>query len=163
MLCLLIGDIDAWNPNLTSEERQRWENRNAFLAQLTAAAQVNYTNNWHHPMDFSLFGLWALRTAFENETPAEEVPGDTTVRVACWWYIYAADRLWANVENGRVFEGKVGCGWGKYQNKSWTGYNRERWAVWEEGLVATKTTWTDRETKKLLEDTLACIKRVVAE
>jgi hypothetical protein len=29
--------------------------------------------------------------------------------------------------------------------------------------VAAKATWTDGETKKLLEDTLACIKRVVAE
>lgn len=164
ILCLLTRDIDPWNPDLPTEDKQRWGNRNAFLAQLTAAAEVDYTSDWHHPMDFSVFGLWAFQTAFEKESPAEEgVSADTAVRAACQWYIYAADRLWANVENGRAFEGKIGSGLGKYQDKSWTGYNRERWAVWEQALVDAKATSTDEETKKLVQDTLECIKRVSAE
>jgi len=155
-------NINVWSPDLTAEDKQRWDHRNAFLAQLAAAAQVDYKSDWHHPMDFSLFGLWAFGTAFEKEAPAD-VSADTAVRAVCWWYIYAADRLWANVENGRVWEGKIGSGLGKYQDKPWTGYNRERWGVWEQGLMAAKGASTDGETKKLIEDALAHIKRVAGE
>jgi hypothetical protein len=161
VLYLLTKAIDVWDPDLTADDKQRWDNRNAFLAQLTAAAEVDYTNDWHHPMDFSVFGLWAFGAAFEKEAPAD-VSADTAGRAACWWFIYAADRLWANVENGRTWEGKIGSGLGKYEDKPWTGYNRERWGVWEERLVAAKATASDEDTKKLIEDALAHIERVSA-
>jgi hypothetical protein len=140
---------------------QRWDNRNAFLAQLTAAAQVDYSNDWHHPLDFSLFALWAFGFAFEEHAPAG-VSSDTAVRAACWWLIYAADRLWANVENGRKWEGEIGSGLGDYEKKDWTGYNRERWGVWGEGLLAAKGTASDEDTRKLIENALAHIKRASA-
>ncbi|PYH81924.1 hypothetical protein BO82DRAFT_401848 [Aspergillus uvarum CBS 121591] len=52
-------------------EVQEWENRNAFMAQLTAAAV-----ELGHPMDFSLYGL----------------------RAACIWFIHAGARMWENCQ-----------------------------------------------------------------
>jgi hypothetical protein len=158
---LLTSDTDVYSPDLTADDMERWDNRNAFLAQLTAAAQVDYSNDSHHPMDFSLFGLWAFGFAFEEHAPAG-VSSDTAVRAACWWFIYAADRLWANVENGREWEGQIGSGLGDYEKKDWTGYNRERWGVWKDGLLAAKSTTDSEDTKKLIEDALAQIIRVTA-
>lgn len=114
---------------------------NAFLAQLTVAGVA----------DFSLKALWACRTAFEEEVPA----GESAVRTACWWYIYMADRMWANVENGRVFQDKWGFPGDKYKKKKWTGYNHERWVVWEEGLLAAQTTCKNGETKKLIQSAIS--------
>jgi hypothetical protein len=156
-----VKHVDAWNPRLSCEEKQRWENRNTFLAQLTATAEIDYTSDKWCPVDFSLYALRAFRTAFEDDAPPE-APFDTAVRTACWWYIYAGDRMWANVENNRILAGG-GEGGDKHRKKSWRGYNRKRWTVWEDGLVTALRNCTDEETKKLITDALACIKRVVGE
>lgn len=146
---------------MTPEEKQRWENRNAFLAQLTAAAPVDYSSEKFGPLDFSLYALLAFIVAFEKKTPAD-VPIDTAVRTACWWYIYAADKLYANAQHDRAFRGQTGQGGDKYQEKSWTGYNRERWIIWEEGLQAAYATCTNEETRKLVSDALKHLKQAVA-
>jgi hypothetical protein len=68
--------------------------------------------------------------------------------------------MWANVENNRILAGG-GEGGDKHRKKSWRWYNRKRWTVWEDGLVTALRNCTDEETKKLITDALACIKRVV--
>lgn len=153
-------NTNVYNPDLTADDIERWDNRNAFLAQLTAAAQVDYSSDAHHPMDFSLFALSAFGSAFDHAPGG--VSSDTAVRAACWWFIYAADRLWANVENGREWEGAIGSGTGYYKNKDWTGFNRERWGVWQDALLAAKDTTDSADTKKLIEAAWAHIIRVTA-
>lgn len=168
VLYLLTSDIDVYDPNLTADDIQRWDNRNAFLAQLTAAAEVDYSIAEHHPMDFSLFGLQAFGVAFEGYAPAG-ASLDTAVRAACWWFIYAADRLWTNVENGREWEGEIGSGLGDYKTKGWTGYNRDRWGVWENYLlnasndVLLGATVFSEDTQKLIKDALTQTKRITLQ
>lgn len=158
---------DEWNTDPAEldtkpAERQSWENKNAFLAQLTAAADVDYESDKISPMDFSLYALWSFRDAFETEASVQK-PGDAAVRAACWWYIYAADRLWANVKHSRVFPKRSGISRGKYEEKAWRGYNRERWAAWQNGLVNAQANDMDEESKILIRDALEHIKRVESE
>ena len=125
-----------------------------FTAQLTASTNVDYSTDFIGPTDFSLYGLWTFCRAFEDES-SSDIPPETAVRSACLWYIYAADRLWANVKNCRVFGGPEA----REKDPS-SGYNRKRWDTWKEHLEAAQTAYTDEETKKLIQDALTHIKRV---
>src|SRR6185437_10550527 len=116
------------------EQKKRWANLNAFLAQLSQAADFHYTApneppNFH-PIDKSLRAIWTISNALENEEHPSKTPVNTAARRAvCLWFIYAADRLWANVQNGRIYVRGFGAG---------PGYKRERWNVWEQGLQDAK-------------------------
>jgi len=77
--------------------------------------------------------------------PWESSPASThyAVRVACLWYIYAADKLWA-----------------KLQSEEQTGLNREAWGRHKQGLSDSQVRWRNQTTKKLIENALGEIKRV---
>jgi len=68
---------DAADPKSTPQECSQRENWTAFLAQLTARSKGE-----NDPFDFSLFGLWAMRDAFEEE--ADGAPKGA-VRLAALW------------------------------------------------------------------------------
>lgn len=47
----------------TPDELSKWENKIAFIAQSTAAAEITYNSEPTHTMDFSLYRLYACRDA----------------------------------------------------------------------------------------------------
>ncbi|KAF7555471.1 hypothetical protein G7Z17_g2150 [Cylindrodendrum hubeiense] len=63
--------FDVFDPSATPEEKQRWENMIAFLAQLSAAADVDYNSTIISEMNFTFWSLRAFKEAFE---PADEKP-----------------------------------------------------------------------------------------
>lgn len=150
------------------KEQQRWANLNAFLAQLSQATDVHYPSPGEevlfHPLDKSLRALWTMQKALENgDYPPKTLVGTVALRAACLWFIYAADRLWANVQSGRTYPEASGAGPGseKYAQKGWKGYERERWDIWEQGLQDAKAACTDEREKTLIEDALAHMSRTM--
>lgn len=128
-----------------------YENGNAFLAQLSELPpEVDY---------LSIQALRAFRMIFENPVPTNASP-TVLIRPVCWYYIYMADKLWANVKNVFVFEDKAGVPGDKYEKEDWEGYNRKRWDVWKQGLLDMHAFYKGGDTKKLIEYALAQIERV---
>ena len=85
------------------------------------------------------------------------------MEAACWWLIYAADKLWANVLSRREWEDRGGTGGINYQKRPWKGYSRKRWAVWEQGLVDAFVSSEKEETKALIRDALLQMERVAPD
>ncbi|KAK2768747.1 hypothetical protein FQN54_000603 [Arachnomyces sp. PD_36] len=158
------------DPKMDPEHQKRWAKLNAFIAQLSQAADIHYEPPGAplniHPMDKSLHAAWTMQKAFEDgEHPPETLIHTAVIPAACFWFIYGSDRLWANVQNGRKYDKNYGAGQGsKYSEKDWAGFERERWDVWEQGLQAAKgacTATENVEVKGLIEDALAQMKRVM--
>ncbi|ORY61460.1 uncharacterized protein BCR38DRAFT_467420 [Pseudomassariella vexata] len=169
--CEFGGDPrnDPCDPNMKPEQQQRWVKLNAFTAQLTQAAEVQHTspNEGYnvHPMDKSLRALWTISKALEAEKhPPETLVNTAALQAACMWFVYAADRLWANVQNGRTYPESAGAGSPnpKYAGKGWNGFVRERWDVWEQGLRDANHACTDEGAKKLIEDALTHMEQAMA-
>jgi hypothetical protein len=161
-----------------TEQCLQWENFIAFLAQLSTAAEVNYSDP-RSPMSQIELSFWCY-TVFsqaakprpiyppsddedsdgeeeeEEPTPKEPIgfhqPTECAVRAACMWFIYAADRLWANVRHGRVSDGD--------DAKVMT---REDWDSWSSIIVSAQEWTTEEETKHLIELALDNAKRAQAE
>ncbi|TGO77962.1 hypothetical protein BELL_0084g00170 [Botrytis elliptica] len=153
-LIKLTSCEDAYSSTLTDREKTSYENKNAFLAQLLAISEVSIGVNEFEPLDFSLFALWVFRDAFENKG---EKSKDLKMRVACWWLVFAAEKLRLNVVNEKSMPDRTGAGGDLYEKKGWVGYSRERWDIWRECL---RNADGDRETRELISDALACMERV---
>jgi hypothetical protein len=149
------------------KEKTQYLNKAAFLAQLTSVP-ANYVDNPEEepgPFDFSLYGLWAFREAFEF-TAEPRARNTTMLHAASLWMIYAADRLWANVRAKRDFRHKIrnhnpaeeGDAYLK-PKKGWGGFNKERWELWVKGLENGRDT-TDEEVRALVERALEQVERV---
>ncbi|RAH81511.1 hypothetical protein BO86DRAFT_430886 [Aspergillus japonicus CBS 114.51] len=123
-------------------EVQEWENRNAFMAQLTAAAA-----ELGHPMDLSLYGLYACRSAFEEE----EGLGEEAVRAACIWFIHAGGRMWENCQARRGFGDRP-------QDPRF--FDLPRWRRWEEGLRTASREFSRESTQELIQKALMEFGRV---
>ncbi|KAF2790316.1 hypothetical protein K505DRAFT_251488 [Melanomma pulvis-pyrius CBS 109.77] len=122
------------DPSNTSEERQRIENLNAFIAQLTASSSTTHT-------DFSNWALVAFRLAFGPWDTPRPATTHYSVRVACQWYIHASDKLWA-----------------KFRDEE-SGWKEEDWARYKQGLVDSHTKLRNLETKKLIAEALVQLRR----
>ncbi|KAH6847181.1 hypothetical protein B0I37DRAFT_374428 [Chaetomium sp. MPI-CAGE-AT-0009] len=122
---------DRWNfdpsdPAATAQQRAKWENLTAFVAQLTARSE-----SADNPLDFSLFGLWAMRDAFEADGG---VGSEAAVRLAALWVRFAGARLRKLSADGHELSAKLGVSRGKYADRGWKGFNEERWKAWGEEL-----------------------------
>lgn len=166
-----MHNTDPRDPKVDPEQKQRWVRLNAFIAQLSQAADVQYTSPVEgvnvHPMDKSLRAIWTMQKALEDEaSPPETLLDTAALQAACVWFIHAADRLWANVEKSRTYVQSAGAGPGspKYSGKGWSGFERDRWDVWRQGLedAANACTGEDEGMKKLIQDALAHIEQAVA-
>lgn len=166
------------------EHQRRFVNLNAFLAQLTQAADFEYHFEQpggpaiyfaRCPLDESAMMIRAMQFAFEDGFEiirtdprvflTEEAAGIAALWAACEWFIHAADRLWANVENKLIWkdpsESSVGPG-AAFAAKGWKGFERERWDVWEQFLRALE--WAcepekHENTRRRLRDALAQMQR----
>lgn len=93
----------------------------------------------------------------------ERLP-DTLVDTAVSWavcmsvrFILAADRLWANVQNGRRYvqsSARTSTVSAKYAETGWIGYECNRWEAWKQGLEEARAACTGEARKKLIEDAL---------
>ncbi|KAH8663447.1 hypothetical protein BGZ60DRAFT_411332 [Tricladium varicosporioides] len=159
-------NFDAMDSSPDAEDAMRYENKSAFLAQLTAspANSVPDPENAPGPFDFSLYALWACREAFEFDAKPC-APTVTLLRAVCYWFIYATDRLWENVQMKRDFRHKSSGSnpaeeGDAYKKKGWVGFNRERWELWVQGLENAKVE-AGVETVKLVESALGEVERVM--
>ena len=139
-------------------------NLNAFLAQLTQAADIHYTPPTEEvrfsPLDKSLRAIWTMAMALEDERPSASLGDTAAMEAACQWFIYAAERLWANVVNNRTYPEAAGAGPGKrYEDEDWAGYTLQRWAIWQDALKAAKTACENDRMGKLIDDALASLRR----
>ncbi|KAH2752738.1 hypothetical protein KXW25_004861 [Aspergillus fumigatus] len=155
------GDYkDPCDITLASEQRDRWTKLNAFLAQLTQAADIHYPPPGEEvrffPLDKSLRAIWVMAMAFENERPPSSLGDTAAMEAACLWFIYAAKRLWANVVNNRTYPAVAGAGPGKrYEAAGWTGYTRERWGIWEDALKEARAACKIERMRVLINNALA--------
>lgn len=125
----------------------------AFLAQLSSAAEIDYKNLSPSDVDFSFWSVWAFN-ALKPEGD-RIFPTDVAIRAASVWLVYAGDRLWANIKNGKAFN-KVGDDPG-------TVITREMWQTWKQALVSVKATSMDEEARKLVDEALDKMSRISAE
>ncbi|KAF4637554.1 hypothetical protein G7Y89_g527 [Cudoniella acicularis] len=155
------GAADEWHAfnvsdsETTPMERRRWYNFIAFLAQLSNAADVDYRDVIIPELDFSFWSYLAFKYVFEPEDIGAQAPTDVAIRTACLWLVHAADRLWGNIKYERIF-GKVG-------NDPGTKFTREMWDMWERELPSIKSKCTDEETRKLVDEALAQMRRASSE
>ncbi|TEY36913.1 hypothetical protein BOTCAL_0536g00060 [Botryotinia calthae] len=148
-----IFNLDLYSPFTTDEQKTAYENQNAFLAQLLAKIKINTVPEEWEMFDYSAHALWVLCEAFENEGGKNK---DSVIRSACWWLVFAAEKLWFNVAIWRGRPDGTGVGWDYGENNDWVGYIRERWEFWKECL---RNANGDGQTGILIKDALACMER----
>ncbi|KZL71230.1 hypothetical protein CT0861_04824, partial [Colletotrichum tofieldiae] len=140
-----LWNFDVLDASASKEEKASWDNLSAFAAQLTARADLNDPQD---PFDFSLYGLWTLRTAFEDEHPADADVA-AAVRQAYLWINYSGDTLRKLSTKNRNFEGNSGNAGGNFGGREWKGLNEERWAAWTEAFASAEASLGDDEVKRL--------------
>jgi hypothetical protein len=132
---MLSSYIDADDPYNTPGELERWKNLTAFWAGLSRRSN-------HVETDFVRHGLYACLDAFGPlDSPKEVRPSLFFQQVACIWFIYAADALWACCQEGK----DIG--------------NRESWVYWTKAMEGLKDADGDVETQNLINKALTAIKR----
>lgn len=149
-------------------QRARWVNLNAFLAQLTQGADIHYPPHTEgvrfSPLDKSLRAIWTMAMALENERPPASLGDTAAMEAVCQWFIYAAERLWANMTNHRSYPTAAGAGPGKrYEQKGWAGYTRDRWAVWAAALEEARAECEDDRMRNLINDALTSLRRAMVD
>ncbi|GKT41590.1 uncharacterized protein ColSpa_01771 [Colletotrichum spaethianum] len=140
-----LWNFDALDTSASKEEKASWDNLSAFVAQLIARADLNDPQD---PFDFSLYGLWALRTAFEEEHPADADVA-AAVKQAFLWINYSGDALQKLSAENRTFQGNSGNAGGKFGDREWKGLNEERWGAWREAFASAQASLGDEEVKGL--------------
>lgn len=84
----------------------------------------------HNRPDYSLFGLWTLRTALEEQG---EIP-DVSTAAAAVWLIHSAPTLRAFCKENKSFEGKVAKPGSSFTEEEWRGFSEGRWNAWRNNL-----------------------------
>ncbi|KAF6824603.1 hypothetical protein CMUS01_10181 [Colletotrichum musicola] len=142
-----LWNFDVLDASASKEEKTDQDNKAAFLAQLTARASVTSAQR-DDPLDYSMYGLWALREAFEEEHPAG-ADVVSAVRQAYLWIRYAGDVLRKLSAQDHKLQERTGIAGGKFTSRGWSGFNEERWTAWSEAFAAARTGLADAEAKEL--------------
>lgn len=95
------GLLSAAEDRSAQEQKDQWINLNAFTAALVVAA---HSESNDHP-DFSLYCIWTVRQALEEEKFC-----DVAVAAAAVWFIYAAPTIRDFSRKHKSFDGKVAKG-----------------------------------------------------
>ncbi|KAK4152380.1 hypothetical protein C8A00DRAFT_34907 [Chaetomidium leptoderma] len=124
-----LWNFDVDDASATAEERAKWANWVAFLAQLTARSEERDVEAF----DFSLIALWDLRCAFEE---GRSQVSETAVKLAALWLLFAGKRLRKLSADDHKFDAKLGVARGDYSEREWKGFNEQRWEAWKHELKA---------------------------
>ena len=166
------------------KQERRWTNINAFIAQLAQAAEVRYPSpeedaNFNpagksrrtvwleekakfNAMDYSSTALQVFSMALQSvELSVDTLARSAALPAACVWFIYAAERLWANVQNKRSYIQYDDNG-DPVQERNYP-FTRDNWDSWKGCLETAKDACKDDVKKRLIEDALAEIRRVMAD
>lgn len=131
---LLTEVLPAATDHSHHHARTAWLNLNAFTATLVATIHARKA-----PLppssDFSLYGIWTIRMALEDNEDQTKID-QISVEAAAAWFAYAAPALWDLSREGKDFDGKIAKQGQAMQGKEWRGFGKERWQVWEEKLGA---------------------------
>ncbi|KAK4124390.1 hypothetical protein N657DRAFT_644614 [Parathielavia appendiculata] len=133
-------NYDVHDPKATKSQRAEWENEAAFMARLSAQSSPG--------LDLSLYGLWMLRAAFEEEDGAPTELSRTAVRIAAMWICFAGEQLRKKSAHGETLAHNLGVSRGKYREREWRGFNEDRWQVWKDGLKAVQENFGSDEVIK---------------
>lgn len=177
MAPLFVGPLtttgpDPKTPNLKGEQRQRWINENAFIAQFTQAADISYEppldqNDNIHPIDRSHRALRVFKLALENDDiPMPTLAKTAAMEAACIWFIHAAARVWDNVRYGRTYDPEefgTGPGCKRFAARGWKGYEQDRWEVWGERLRKARGVCGDERMRGLIDEALGCKERAMTD
>ncbi|CAD0086598.1 unnamed protein product [Aureobasidium mustum] len=158
---------ECWNfpsdKEVDTKTRDVWINVNAFVARLTAAAINEHggERQGYSPLDYSLYGIWSLRSALEEKR--ENLPGKTTVDASVGavavWIVYAGPTLRGLSESNKTYSGKVAKPGSKFKDQEWRGYTKDRWQSWKEELAQAKSLVQDDGIQNLVQQALEIIKQ----
>lgn len=170
VMCMLANQTqDPYTLDLKDEQRQHWLNENAFIAQITQAADISYEaldQGFNiHPLDKSHRAVWTFLFALENDNvPMQTLAKTAATEATCMWFIYAANRLWENVWYGRTYDADFGLepGCASFRDCGWKGYERDRWDAWGERLRAAKAVCDDERMRGLIDKALGCRERAMS-
>lgn len=149
LLILVLTGIAPNDPKSTSKSDSLWVNVNAFAALQTAkSGNVD-------AFDSSLSGLWTLREGLETPEPAK----DAAIQAAGMWIVHAGELVRRHCKEGKSFDGRMGIGGGDFKSKQWTGYNLDRWSVWQKALAEAKES-RDSDTRQIAADALERMEKI---
>lgn len=143
---------DAWNfapaddksPALSEE----WTNVNAFTATLVSELH----DKAHSNPDLSLFGIWTIRDALEEDNISE-----SALAAASVWFMYAAPTLLSWSKEQKSYEGNVARGGFAHKDAGWTGYSPARWGVWQQRLSSLQEEVKEEGTRELVKRAIETI------
>lgn len=141
----------------TAKEAEKWVNMNAFVARLTSLSSPS------DPLDFSLYGIWALRAALEDRNPETKIPSSHSIVAACVWMVYASPAMWERSAAEHVYDGKSAREGKTLRGKEWRGCSKERWELWKLRFAQIWERYEEGDTKELVEKALQEMARVEQE
>ncbi|KAG9723619.1 hypothetical protein KCU73_g13659, partial [Aureobasidium melanogenum] len=158
---------ECWNfpyhEEVDTKIRDAWINVNAFVARLTAVAinQHGGERQGYSALDYSLYGIWSLRSALEEER--ENSPGkntiDASVGAAAVWLVYAGLTLKGLSDSNKTYSGKVAKPGSKFKDQEWRGYTKDRWQTWAKELDKSKSLVQDDGIQDLVQQALEVMKQ----
>lgn len=158
---------ESWNfpddKEVDIKTRDTWININAFVARLTATAVNAHSGERqdYTALDFSLYGVWSLRSALEEDLsvlPAKTT-SDASIGAAAVWILYAGPTLKGLSGSGKTYSGKAARAGFKYKDQEWRGYNKDRWEAWTKEFAQAKDLVQDDSIKELVEEALKVMKQ----
>ena len=141
----------------TGKEAEKWVNMNAFAARLTSMSSPSDS------LDFSLYGIWTLRTALEDQNPETKMPPPHSIVAACVWMVYASAAMWDRSATEHVYNGKTAREGTTLRGKEWRGYSKERWELWRLIFMQIWERYEEGNVKELVEKALQEMARVENE
>jgi hypothetical protein len=158
---------ESWNfaddKEVDTKTRDGWININAFVARLTAAAINEHGGErpGYNALDFSLYGVWSIRSALEEDLtilPAKTTT-DASIGAAAAWILYAGPTLKGLSDSDKTYSGKVARPGFKCKDQEWRGYTKDRWQVWTKELAQAKDLVQDKSIQELVENALKVMKQ----
>ena len=152
---------ESWNfpddREVDQKTRDKWINVNAFVARLTAASWKGASfetdgdiKSERPALDFSLYGIWAARSALEENLGKEGNTVDALIGAAAVWTLYAGTALKGLCHGKRDFQGKVARSGTKYKGEDWKGYNQDRRQIWGNELSQSEDSVQDEGVRELV-------------
>lgn len=105
--------------------------------------------------DFSLYGIWTIRTALE-----EAGPSDVAVEAASMWFIYAAPCIHRLCRAEKAFEGKVAKSGSLFRDREWRGFSVDRWKAWLDQMRRHSSSGSDGQAGKAVEEAMRAMNAV---
>jgi hypothetical protein len=124
------------DPKPTPEKIVKWDNTIAYFAQLDASTddpKLDFARNW---------ALKYISLALVS--PEARYHHDSTLRLACIWFVYDADKMWRKVADDKDF-------------------SLTDWQRWKGALEEKASQVKDERTRDMVNAALTEIKRVESQ